>query len=75
MSRVAALRAGRDNDPCFGTRMSGQGEFAALVRQRFKVTCRRLGLDDRYELLLNTRSFQRPPASGAAAAGQLALDL
>ena len=75
MSRVAALRAGRDNDPCFGTRMSGQGEFAALVRQRFKVACRRLGLDDRYELLLNTRSFQRPPASGAAAAGQLALDL
>ena len=76
MARVADLRAGRDNDPAFGTRMSGQGAFAALVRQRFKLACRRLGLDDRYELRLPTHLFQRPARQGAAAAaGQLTLDL
>ncbi len=77
MARVADLRAGRDNDPCFGTRMSGQGAFAALVRQRFKMACRRLGLDDRHDLRLPTQLFQRPARAGAragAAAGQLALD-
>ena len=75
MARVADLRAGRDNDPAFGTRMSGQGAFAALVRQRFKVACRRLGLEDRYDLRLPTHLFQRPARPGAAAAaGQLTLD-
>jgi DNA repair photolyase len=74
MARVAELRAGRDNDPCFGTRMSGQGAFAALARQRFAITCRRLGLDTRHELALGTHLFRRPPAPGAAAAGQLSLD-
>ena len=75
MARVADLRAGRDNDPAFGTRMSGQGAFAGLVRQRFKVACRRLGLDDRYDLPLPTHLFQRPARPGAAAAaGQLTLD-
>jgi DNA repair photolyase len=68
MARVADLRAGRGNDPCFGTRMSGQGAFAALVRQRFRVACRRLGLDDRHDLSLPTQLFQRPARPGAAAA-------
>ncbi len=75
MARVADLRAGRDNDPCFGTRMSGQGAFAALIRQRFKVACRRLGLHDRHDLALPTGLFQRPARSGAAANdGQLSLE-
>ena len=75
MARVADLGAGRDNDPCFGTRMSGQGAFAAMVRQRFKVACRRLGLDDRHDLRLPPHLFQRPARPGAAAAGgQLTLD-
>ncbi|MCU0759370.1 MAG: PA0069 family radical SAM protein [Steroidobacteraceae bacterium] len=74
MSRVAAMRDGRDNDPAFGTRMRGQGVFAALLRQRFATACRRLGLDTRHELGLATHLFRRPSAAGAAAAGQLSLD-
>jgi len=74
MARVAELRAGRDNDPCFGTRMSGQGEFAALLRQRFRVACRRHGIAANDAPVLDTQVFQRPSAPGAAAAGQMSLD-
>jgi len=75
MARVADPRAGRGNDPGLGTRITGQGAFATLVRQRFKVACRRLGLDDRHALPLPTHLFQRPTRPGAAAvAGQLMLD-
>ena len=45
MSRVHAMRGGRDNDPQFGSRMTGQGEFAELLKQRFAVACKRAGLN------------------------------
>ncbi|MBL8518485.1 MAG: PA0069 family radical SAM protein [Betaproteobacteria bacterium] len=45
MSRVKALRDGKANDPRFGSRMTGEGVYADLLRQRFETTCRRLGLD------------------------------
>lgn len=38
------MRAGKDNDPNFGSRMLGQGIFAELLRQRFAKACSRLGL-------------------------------
>lgn len=46
MSRVQAMRGGRDNDPRFSSRMRGQGEFADLLRNRFDIACRRLGFDE-----------------------------
>jgi DNA repair photolyase len=69
MSRVQAMRGGRDNDPDFGSRMRGSGEFAELLATRFRLACRRLGLnrDDRYAGL-DSAQF-RPPDPG----GQLAL--
>jgi DNA repair photolyase len=45
MSRVHAMRGGRDNDPQFGSRMTGEGEFAELLKQRFAVACKRAGLN------------------------------
>jgi len=45
MSRVQAMRGGRDNDPAFGRRMHGQGEFATLLHQRFHLACRKSGLN------------------------------
>jgi DNA repair photolyase len=71
MARVQDLRGGRDNDPCFGTRMSGQGAFAALVKQRFSVACRRLGLATDRNFELETRHFR--PATPVAAQEQLPL--
>ena len=74
MARVAQLRGGRDNDSDFRTRMSGQGAFASLLRQRFEVACRRLQLEARRWSGLDTTQFRRPAAPDAAAAGQLSLD-
>ncbi|MCL4690019.1 MAG: PA0069 family radical SAM protein [Burkholderiales bacterium] len=44
MARVNEMRGGRDNDPRFGTRMTGEGLLARLVRRRVAVARGRLGL-------------------------------
>jgi DNA repair photolyase len=61
MSRLQAMRGGRDNDPHFGTRMSGTGELAELLERRFEVACRRLGFNhgSRY-VTLDTTKFAVP---------------
>lgn len=64
MSLVQQMRGGRDNDPQFGSRMRGQGEFAQLIRRRFEIACRRLGLNTGERPLLETSHFQVPPATG-----------
>ncbi|MGA7178720.1 MAG: PA0069 family radical SAM protein [Thiobacillaceae bacterium] len=45
MSLVRQSRGGRENDPRFGSRMVGSGQFAALIAQRFRVAQQRFGLD------------------------------
>jgi DNA repair photolyase len=69
MSVVRALRGGRDNDPEFGSRMHGKGAFAELLRQRFALACRKLGLSRARELDLRTDLFVAPIERG----GQLGL--
>jgi DNA repair photolyase len=44
MARVHEMRGGRDNDPRFQSRMTGQGVWAQLLSQRFKKASQRLGL-------------------------------
>ena len=39
------MRGGRDNDPSFGTRMTGTGNYAELIEKRFDIACRRFGLN------------------------------
>jgi len=65
MSLVNDLRGGKDNDPNFGTRMKGTGPLAALLKQRFSVACRRLGLHSLREFDFDTTRFVPPgkPAS------------
>jgi DNA repair photolyase len=60
MARIRDVRGGRENDPEFGSRMTGTGQFAQLLRQRFDKACARLGLnrDGRYEL--DTTRFRVP---------------
>jgi DNA repair photolyase len=65
MSLIQDMRGGRDNDPNFGTRMRGTGPVAALIRNRFKVTERRLGLDSAKRIELNTTLFRPPGPAGA----------
>ncbi|WP_116521273.1 PA0069 family radical SAM protein [Achromobacter insuavis] len=67
LHRIEDLRNGRRNDPNFGSRMRGTGIWADLLRQRFAVATRKLGLN-RHRLALDCDRFQPPaPAGGSAA--------
>jgi DNA repair photolyase len=46
ISIVRQMRGGRDNDPSFGSRMTGTGSYAELIEKRFDIACRRYGLND-----------------------------
>jgi DNA repair photolyase len=65
MSRVREMREGRENDPDFGSRMTGTGLFAELLRKRFQIACARYGFErgDR-DFRLETRLFQPPSPAG-----------
>ena len=68
MARVREMRGGKDNDARFGTRMTGQGVWAELLRQRFKKACSRLGFNrERVELDLT----QFRPAGWASGQSEL----
>ena len=68
MARVREMRGGKDNDSRFGTRMTGQGVWAQLLRQRFAKSCERLGYRrERVELDLT----QFRPLPRQAGQGQL----
>jgi len=45
ISIVRQMRGGRDNDPRFGERMRGTGNFAELISKRFAIACKRSGLN------------------------------
>jgi DNA repair photolyase len=45
ISIVRQMRGGRDNDPRFGERMRGTGNFAELMSKRFAIACKRFGLN------------------------------
>jgi DNA repair photolyase len=66
MARVRELRNGRDNDPSFGSRLTGEGVWSMLYRQRFDRTVRRLGLSTE-RMTMDYTQFVRthPPASEA----------
>jgi DNA repair photolyase len=63
MSRVHEMRGGRDNDPNFGSRMTGQGELAKLLELRFDKACERIGYGGR-ERGLDTTQFKAPRQDG-----------
>ena len=61
MARVREMRGGKANDSRFGTRMTGQGLWAELMRQRVHKACQRLGLSRR-RVELDVTRFRRPAA-------------
>jgi DNA repair photolyase len=64
MSIVRQMRGGRENDPNFGTRMSGTGNYAELMEKRFDIACRRYGLNLRETADLDCRRFRPPSPEG-----------
>lgn len=59
MAIIRELRGGRDNDPAFHTRMQGQGPWAALLKTRFDIACRKYGLNHE-RLATRTDLFRAP---------------
>jgi DNA repair photolyase len=57
LQRIRHIRAGKLNDPRWGTRTSGEGIFAEQIRSMFEVACRRAGISERPKL--STASFRR----------------
>jgi DNA repair photolyase len=64
MSLVRQMRGGRDYDPNWGSRMTGQGPLAELIARRFALATARLGLN-RERRPLRTDLFRVPPAHKA----------
>lgn len=59
LSRIRDIRGGKLNDPNFGSRMRGQGQFAEQMHQMFELGCRKAGLNGE-EPPLRKDLFRRP---------------
>ena len=64
MSLIRQARDGRDNDPRFGQRMRGTGPWAAMLRARFELARKRLGLSGERDPELDATLFLAPYGSG-----------
>jgi DNA repair photolyase len=71
MSVLRQSRGGADYDARFGHRMRGSGPFAELLAQRFRLSCKKLGLNmgesrsGRCDLFTPPRQSAAPDKSGA----------
>ncbi len=63
MGHVRDMHGGKEYDAQWGQRMTGTGPYAELLKTRFMVTSRRLGLTHKMASL-RTDLFQPPPRTG-----------
>lgn len=63
LSLVRQMRGGKLYDAQFGTRMTGQGDYADLIAQRFAVATKKLGYDKKAERM-RIDLFTPPAANG-----------
>src|SRR5690606_5168648 len=64
MSLVRSARDGKDYSSAFGERMRGTGEIAELIRRRFRLACKRAGLNLTQRPVLDCTAFRAPNLSG-----------
>jgi DNA repair photolyase len=63
MSLIRQTRNGKEYDAAFGSRMRGTGIYADMIENRFRLACKRLGLNQQRPSL-DTRQFRVPLRSG-----------
>jgi DNA repair photolyase len=63
MAIIRSIRDGKDNDPGFFSRMKPSGVWTDLFRARFRIACKRLGIN-KMELQLDCSNFRRPSVDG-----------
>ncbi len=64
MSLVRQSRGGKDYASEFGERMRGTGEYAEMIRKRFRLACRRYGMNLAPRPVLDVTRFRAPDLSG-----------
>ena len=68
ISIVRQSRGGLENDPNFGSRMTGSGNFAELIAKRFDLACKRFALNSEDNHMASRGGLDcsrfRPPAAG-----------
>ncbi len=64
MKLLREMRGGRDYDPAWGTRMTGEGTFAELIATRFRLSAKRNGYRER-KVPLDTSLFTPPVVPSA----------
>jgi DNA repair photolyase len=82
LARTREVRGGKLNDPRFGSRMRGEGEYAAAVQRLFYATAERLGLRNgpdrdrtRPRLMLPPKPPASPGEAGDGAAAESSPEL
>ncbi len=63
MSLIRQSHDGKEYDATFGARMRGTGIYADMIENRFRLACKRLGLNQQ-RVLLDTGQFRVPLRSG-----------
>ncbi|QWC55760.1 PA0069 family radical SAM protein [Erythrobacter sp. 3-20A1M] len=63
MSIVRSIRNGRDNDPAFFSRLRPTGVWADLFRARFRLACKRAGME-KGKFELDCSQFRAPDVGG-----------
>jgi len=57
-AQIQACHGGQVNDSRFGARMKGEGQFADIIKQQFRLYCKKFGLNEnRFEY--NLEAFRR----------------
>jgi DNA repair photolyase len=64
MNMITDIRAGKQNDPEFHTRMTGTGVYADLIKKRFLNACKKYNLNAEENISLDTTQFVKPVLSG-----------
>jgi DNA repair photolyase len=57
-NQISACHEGHVNDSRWGTRMVGDGKFAEMIKQQFKLYCKKYGLNET-KMEYNTEAFRR----------------
>jgi len=63
LNRVRDTRGGKLNSSNFEDRMTGRGEYAGLIEQRFRLACKKLGLNQK-SISLQSDLFEVPQRAG-----------
>ena len=64
LQRIMDMRGGKLYDSRFGKRMTGEGLFADIIRQRFRIARNKHGLSDQRHGYLDCSGFSLPPKTG-----------